>query len=105
MELLNLNINEGFKVDGVDYVALTDLELEGYDEANKIYTYKIYARNRMENEKEIQKEYELKNDTYFEFKFSQKEKEYDGNVPKLTEDNIYKIIPLIPGDDENEKEQ
>ena len=34
MEILNLKKNNFFTVDGVDYVALADLEMEGYDDVN-----------------------------------------------------------------------
>ena len=103
MEILNLKKNNFFTVDGVDYVALADLEMEGYDDVNKAYMYMIYARNKMESEKDkVSLEYELKDDTYFEFRFLQKEKDYDGNDPRFTEDNIYEITPLIPGDEKDE---
>ena len=98
MEILNLKKNNFFTVDGVEYVALAELEMEGYDDV-----YMIYARNKMESEKDkVSLEYELKDDTYFEFRFLQKEKDYDGNEPHFTEDNIYEITPLIPGVEKNE---
>ena len=103
MEILNLKKNNFFTVDGVEYVALADLEMEGYDDVNKAYMYMIYARNKMESEKEkVSLEYELKNGTYFEFRFLQKEKDYDGNVPQFTENDIYEITPLVQGDEKNE---
>lgn len=91
-KILELNKGNKFMVDGVEYVALIDLESEGYDEKTDSYSYKIYAKQ----EKDINQE------RYFEIKFLEEAKNYNGRKVEFTEDDIYEIKEIYSGEnDEN----
>lgn len=91
-KILELNKGNKFVVDGVEYVALIDLESEGYDEKTDTYSYKTYAKQ----EKDINQE------RYFEIKFLEEAKNYNGRKVEFTEDDIYEIKEIYSGEnDEN----
>ena len=52
MEVMKLNKKDIFKIEGVEYVALIDLECEGYEEETDSYSYKIYAAKKGEEKEE-----------------------------------------------------
>ena len=87
-KILELNKGNKFMVDGVEYVALIDLESEGYDEKTDTYSYKTYAKQ----EKDINQE------RYFEIKFLEEAKKYNGRKVEFTEEDIYEIKEIYAGE-------
>lgn len=89
-EIMKLNKKDIFKIEGVEYVALIDLECEGYEEETDSYSYKIYATKKGEENEE----------KYYEIKFLEPAKKYNGKTVEFTEKDIYLIEELVPSEGE-----